>query len=373
MKEKLKIGVLFGGRSTEHSISCRSACSMLKALDATGHSLYPVGISKEGDFYAYDGPYEALLDGSWLDLAKAKADKATPQARDLQSPASFIRYHFGGVIPDVIIPCCHGINCEDGVLQGFLEMAGIPYVGAGVLASALGMDKAMAKIVFGHAGIPQVPYVLALREEIVVEPDKILDAIEEKLAYPVFLKPSNGGSSVGTMKAQDRQSLLNALAYVSQFDRRVLVEAFVDAREVEVAVKGNLDPALAQPGEIVKDESVAYYDYETKYLASSGAKLEIPAHLPQEILETLQILAAKAYRAIGCTGLCRVDFFLDKEGQIYLNEVNTMPGFTSISLYPQAWAAEGQTMAELLEELCFLAIELKAINQKNLHEGGSNG
>lgn len=364
MADRMKVCVLFGGVSTEHLISCRSAYSIMRALREAGHEVYPIGMTMEGEWLRFLASDDCLLgQGAWEAPArKALADAAPrmPEAKDLASPFAFLRYHCGGVRPDVVFPAVHGINCEDGVLQGFLEMCGIPYVGPGVLASAVGMDKSFSKMIFDAAGIPQVPSAVSRREAIRQDAAAEAERLEKALGFPMFLKPANGGSSVGTTKAETHEELLKALHMVSSFDEKVLAERFVRARELEVAVLGNEKPEPAGPGEIVKDSEVDYYDYETKYF-KPGADVVIPAEVDEATAAKIRELALRAYKALGSAGLSRVDFFLEEgSGKIYLNEINTLPGFTSISLYPMAWEKAGLEMPELLTRLCRLAIERQA-------------
>lgn len=363
MSEQLKVCVLFGGVSTEHLVSCRSAYSIMRALREAGHEVLPIGMTLEGEWLRFLADDECLLSSAWIEPARAALEAAeipAPKAEDMASPFRFLRYHCGGVKPDVVFPAVHGINCEDGVLQGFLEMTGLPYVGPGVLASAAGMDKSFAKLVFDAAGIPQVPFEVALREAIRRSPEREAERLMKSLGLPLFLKPANGGSSVGTTGAYTAEELIEGLKMVSAFDEKVLVETFVRARELEVAVLGNEEPQPAGPGEIVKEAGVEYYDYETKYF-KSGANAVVPAAISEELAEKIRALAIRAYKALGCEGLSRVDFFLEEEtGRLYLNEINTLPGFTNISLYPAAWQVSGVSMPELVTRLCRLAIERQA-------------
>ncbi len=347
--------VLFGGVSTEHLISCISAANIIEGLRAGGLEVIPVGITTEGEWLSYTGPLDVLRSGAeWTSYTSYKGE---PTARDLASPQDFLIWHCGKVKPDVVFPAMHGINCEDGVLQGFLEMCRIPYVGSGVLASAAGMDKSFAKMIFDSVGIPQVPHQVRRRREIAQDAAKVAEDILTELSLPLFLKPANGGSSVGTKQAATVEELAEALKEVSEYDEKVLVETFVNAREIEVAVMGNDRAEAAVPGEIVKAGDVVYYDYETKYF-KQGANVALPADIPADLAEEIMSLALTAYKALGCAGLARVDFFLDKDsGDLYLNEVNTMPGFTAISLYPMAWETSGLDRQQLLRILCELAVE----------------
>ncbi len=352
MPKQTKVCLLFGGQSTEQAISCRSAVTIWKALESAGYEVYPVGIDLNGNFHRYEGEQDALLEGEW----SSPIETDSVPAHYLSSPKSFLSYHCGGITPDIIYPAVHGINSEDGVLQGFMEMTNLPYVGSGVLSSAVGMDKAFAKLVFAAVDIPQVPYYVAYRTAIEENLPEVIEEITSEMRFPLFLKPSNGGSSVGTRQVKTADALAKALEEVAHYDEKVLVESFIDAREIEVSVKGNWKPQAAQAGEVVKAQDVAYYDFETKYV-KSGAHVEIPAKISSEIADEITKLALKAYRVLGCSGLSRVDFFLDEENHIYLNEINTLPGFTSISLYPMAWEKAGIDMPALVSDLCDLALD----------------
>ncbi len=353
-----KIMVLFGGVSTEHIVSLRSAFNIIGGLRQAGLQVLPVGISRNGDWLAWHGPDEAILDGSWEVKARATAaGRLTGPV--IRSPRAFIS-SLHGAEPDCIFPAVHGINCEDGTLQGLLELTGIPYVGCGVLASAAGMDKWHAKKIFGAARIPQCKYLAVAREDIRRRPEAIARKIAAKIGFPCFLKPNNGGSSVGTSRADDLNGLQEALAQVSAYDRVVLVEEFLKAREIEVAVMGNERPRAAVIGEVATSADVAYYDYEAKYFNADGAKVIVPASLDPAMASRVRRLALKAYKALGCSGLSRVDFFLTRDtGKLYINEINTLPGFTPISIFPQAFAASGLPIDKLVKKLCQLAVSEK--------------
>jgi D-alanine-D-alanine ligase len=353
-----KIMVLFGGVSTEHIVSLRSAFNIIGGLRQAGLQVLPVGITRTGDWLAWQGSDEAIRDGSWETQAKLAAAVQT-SGPVIRSPRDFI-VSLHGVVPDCIFPAVHGINCEDGTLQGLLELTGIPYVGCGVLASAAGMDKLHAKTVFRAARIPQCKFVAVTRAEIRRKPEAVAERVARKLGFPCFLKPSNGGSSVGTCRADDLASLQQALTTVSDYDRVVIIEEFLNAREIEVAVMGNERPKAAVIGEVATSEDVAYYDYEAKYFKADGAQVIIPASLEPAMAARVRRLALKAYQSLGCSGLSRVDFFLTRDsGQLYLNEVNTLPGFTPISIFPQAFAASGIPIDTLVKKLCQLAVSEK--------------
>ncbi|HHX18086.1 MAG TPA: D-alanine--D-alanine ligase, partial [Clostridium sp.] len=256
---------------------------------------------------------------------------------------------------DVVFPVLHGCNGEDGTIQGFLELMGIPYVGCGVLSSAVGMDKVYAKIIFEKAGIPQADYLYFTRKEIAKEALIIAQKVEDKFSYPVFIKPSNAGSSVGVSKAGDRDELLKALDYAAKHDRKVMVEEFIDGREVECAVLGNDEPMASTVGEIVPNND--FYDYKAKYI-DNKSKILIPADLPDDVIEQIREYAVRAFKALDCSGLSRVDFFVHRETmKVLINEINTLPGFTDISMYPILWKEAGISYGELIEKLIDLAIE----------------
>lgn len=348
-----KVLVLFGGVSTEHLISCRSACNILSGLRGAGYSVIRVGITKDGRWGRFDGADEDIRDMKW-------ADQLTFSPITGNSPASvrdFILAAAGGEVPDLIFPAVHGINCEDGSLQGLLELSGFPYVGSGVLASAVLMDKLYAKRIFAKARIPQCRYTSATRLQIHKDPAGVAGKVAAEIGFPCFLKPSNGGSSVGTMRADDLAGLEKAIVEVAQYDRNVIIEEYIHAREIEVAVMGNEKPLASVAGEIATDETVPFYDYQTKYFSSSGANVYLPAQLDDKMMQRVRKLAVKAYKLAGAGGLSRVDFFLDREnGSLYLNEINTLPGFTSISLYPKAWEVSGVPLDKLMKKLVGYAL-----------------
>lgn len=357
------VAVLFGGVSPEHTTSCKSTVTLLRALREAGLTVYPIGISKEGVFLPWLLADEQILNPNWADLARQALEEKgwMLQLSGGFDPRELMVQLCGGVLPDVILLGLHGVNGEDGRLQGFLELTKIPYTGCRVLASALGMNKVKAKQMWSAAGLPVVPYAVVTRERLRTETDQeeVLDSLIEGLSLPLFLKPSEGGSSVGTYLAKTREELRSGLLEVAQFDTEVLVESFLSVRELEVAVLGNEEPEVASVGEVVVNQDEAeYYDYETKYLSETGSRVQVPATLEAEKMETLRTLARQAYQVLGCRGYARVDFFLDKEtGRVYLNEINTLPGFTQISLFPRAWAAAGIDTPALVQKICTLACE----------------
>lgn len=361
MTRKYRVGVLFGGRSSEHEVSLASAKNVMEALRQAGHTVVPIGITPEG---------------RWLPRPDALAMLAARRAGDLaQEPAAPGGADSWGLLPhagaeqplpaiDVIFPVLHGPYGEDGTVQGLLEMANLAYVGSGVLASACAMDKAIARMLFAQGGLPQVKYVVAMRHTWRHEPDTVVHAIEAALTYPQFVKPANLGSSVGVSKAPNRETLVAALDLAARYDRKLLVEEAVPhAREIEVSVLGNDTPVASIPGEIVPGNE--FYDYNAKYI-DDNSQLLIPAPLDLEAVRTLQDLAVRAFQAVDGEGLARVDFLMNgRTGEIFLNEINTMPGFTRISMYPKLWEASGIAYPELVDRLVQLAWERYADRQEN--------
>jgi D-alanine-D-alanine ligase len=353
---KIRIGVIFGGRSGEHEISQQSARSVMAALDPEKYEVVMIGITKSGRWLT--GNVAAALEAGQDDVARPAALLPDPQSSGLMEidrtdtrPASLSEVaHL-----DVIFPVLHGPYGEDGTVQGLLELAGLPYIGAGVVGSAVGMDKAIFKHVMAANGLPVLPWQLVLRSGWSNDPETILDRIEADFHYPVFTKPANLGSSVGIQKCHKRQSLTAGLQEAFRYDRRVIVEQGVNARELEVSVLGNDDPIASVVGEVRPRRE--FYDYVAKYV-SDDSELDIPADITPEQSETVRHLAVKAFQAIDCAGLGRVDFLLDKDnGRLYINELNTIPGFTRISMYPKLWEASGIPYSELLDRLVALALE----------------
>jgi D-alanine-D-alanine ligase len=334
---KLRVGILFGGKSGEHEVSLRSATSVAAALDKTKYDVVPIGITKEGH---------------WLNAADSLQLLPAAGASESQETAVQLSFDPTARQPvDVVFPVLHGTYGEDGTVQGMLEMAGLPYVGAGVLGSAAGMDKDVMKRLFRDNGLPVVDWILLLRSDL----DGAREKIEQAFGYPVFVKPANLGSSVGISKAHDAKELEQGLELAASFDRRIIVERAVDVRELECAVLGNDKPIASVPGEVVP--SGEFYDYEAKYISNDSGLL-IPAPLTPEQTAELRDLACRAFLAIDCAGMARVDCFLERgTGKIFLNEINTIPGFTSISMYPKLWEATGVPYSELLDRLIALALE----------------
>jgi D-alanine-D-alanine ligase len=395
--KKLRVGILFGGRSGEHEVSLLSAASVVNAIDKNKYEVVPIGITKEGRWVT-SADAERLLKGSAVESPalththlRAGDPEATPGAAVLAAgeaivvPPEPVR-HEGGLTPfqtdaalarrasdrainvDIIFPVLHGTFGEDGTIQGLLELADMAYVGAGVLGSAAGMDKDVMKSLFRAAGLPIVKHVTILRGNWEAEPKKVQKLVESKVKYPVFVKPANLGSSVGISKARNSKELGPAIYEAAKFDRKIVIEQGVGgkkkkAREIECSVLGNDEPRASVPGEIVPCKE--FYDYNAKYL-DEGSELIIPAKLTKAETKKVQQLAVSAFQAVDCSGLARVDFLMDPTTRkIYLNEINTMPGFTSISMYPKLWAASGVSYPALIERLIQLGLERHVDKKKN--------
>lgn len=338
--------ILFGGQSTEHEVSCLSAASVLRNIDRELFNVSAVGITKEGDWFVCDSQkaIDAIEKCDYNEFVK-NGEGIAPALNELYKA-------------DIVFPVMHGIMAEDGTIQGLLSLLKKPFVGPGVLGSAVCMDKVYTKIVLANAGIPQVKSIIVTRGT----EDKMIPEIEKTLGYPCFVKPSNSGSSVGCYKASDRSALEKALKDAGRFDRKVLVEEFVDCKEVECAVLGNSNPYASTPGEIVSDSE--FYDYDDKYINGTSST-RIPADIPDEDIETIRKLAVRAFIACDLSGLSRIDFFREKKtGKIYLNEINTIPGFTSISMYGKMLAHDGIDYKTLITKLLDLAEENFEANKR---------
>ncbi len=351
---KINVCVLFGGMSPEHEVSLRSAESVLNNLDKEKYNIFPVGITKDGNWILYGGTdYSMLPSGLWEDHPTNRKASISPVRKQ-----GLITFEGDCVVReqiDVVFPVLHGANGEDGAMQGLLQMAGIPYVGPHVAASAVAMDKTLTKLVVDQACVPQAAWQLVRSSDLENRMDVILDAIEQRFSYPVFVKPAGTGSSVGVSKAIDREALREALLQAGVYDEKILVEEFIDGREVEVAVMGNQNPMASVCGEI--DSGADFYDYNAKYITDTSVAY-IPARIPEDVAEQVRDFAVKVYTAIGCQGLSRVDFFVTyEENRVVFNEINTLPGFTSISMYPKLFASSGIPYAQLLDQLLQLAME----------------
>jgi len=355
----MKLGILFGGKSGEHEVSRVSASAVILAADKTKYDVIPIGITKTGKWLLYDGPVEQIATGEWEALAEAayRDDPAKYGVSLLGTGGSSVRD-----LCDFVIPVIHGPNCEDGKVQGLLELADVPYAGSGVTGSAVSMDKIIAKAVFKDAGLPVGPYVALTREEFEADPDASVRAVSV-LRYPVFVKPANMGSSVGISKVQTPEELPAALREASRYDRRLIVEQGIDGREIEISVWGNTasDLWVSCPGEI--GYQADFYDYNAKYHDEDGLTLTLPAKIPDEKRSELAELAKRAYLAADCAGFARCDFFLENGAErFWLNEINTLPGCTSVSMFPLMWMESGRSFAELVDKMVELGLK-KHISQ----------
>lgn len=361
---KLKLAVLFGGRSGEHEVSLMSSRSVLSMLDTTKYEVTQIGITKNGRWFTGENVIDALEDGKTdglehVILSPDPSEQGLFVLRDSQyTKLTDI---------DVFFPVMHGTYSEDGTMQGLFEMADVAYVGAGVVGAAVGMDKGIFKDVMVANDIPVVDTLVVLRSEIEQDMDAVIQKAEELSDYPLFTKPANMGSSVGVTKCNNRSDLQEGLFEAAGYDRRVLIQRGIpNAREIEVSVLGNENPQASVPGEV--EPSRDFYSYESKYIDGTSGLL-IPAPLPDETTELIREVAVRAYKAIDCAGMARVDFFVEKDtNTIYLNEVNTIPGFTQISMYPKLWEASGLPYADLIDQLVEFALERKAERDRTKHE-----
>jgi D-alanine-D-alanine ligase len=376
MHRKIRVGIVFGGRSGEHEVSLRSARSVMAAIDKDKFEVVPIGISKEGHWMIGGDPMRALMARVDPRLLRAPVKDAAeePSSTDTNEHGRELAIsntvHGADLVPraalldelDVIFPVLHGPFGEDGTVQGLLELAGLPYVGAGVTSSAVGMDKILFKDVMKAHGLPIVPDLRVKRKRCEAEREAVLDEVEATLGYPVFTKPANLGSSVGIRRCGDRTALAAGLDEAARFDRKLLVEMAVPhTREIEVSVLGNDEPIASLPGEIIPSRE--FYDYAAKYIdeGEEASDLLIPAPLSEEQTAQIRAMAVQVYLAIDCAGLARVDFLLNGEtDELFVGEVNTIPGFTTISMYPKLWEATGILYSELISRLIDLALERHA-------------
>ncbi|MEX2104794.1 MAG: D-alanine--D-alanine ligase, partial [Bacilli bacterium] len=356
MSEKIRVAILFGGKSGEHLVSIQSASSVIEAIDTNEYDIVPICIDSRGHWLSIEQSIPLLNESTSNKLRLVSSNQSTisVEEKDQSSLLPSVAPSLASANIDVVFPVLHGTYGEDGTIQGLLEMANVPYVGAGVLSSAVGMDKVFTKRVFDQMELPQGNYLSYLRSQWDHEANEVLVEIESRFSYPVFVKPSNSGSSVGISKAKNQDELIEAIHLACQYDRKFLVEENIKGREIEVAILGNEDPIASVPGEIVSSND--FYDYRAKYVDGKSAMV-IPAELPSEHSELIRELAIKAYKAIDASGLARVDFFYTEEGRILINEINTMPGFTKYSMYANLWAGTGLTYSQLVEKLIRLALE----------------
>ena len=378
--EKIILAVVFGGQSSEHEISRVSAQCVLENVDRAKYDVRMIGITKQGEWLRFEGDLSLIGTGGWEEVARKQRRTIIAGSRDragddgitgsregdgdrLQmsgrtSSCLLLLSPDGGSDPeapvDVVFPVLHGPNGEDGSIQGVFQLADVPYVGCGVFASAAGMDKTFSKIVFSNAGIPQAKYITVLRSELDGGMDVFRRLVAEELGYPCFVKPASAGSSVGVAKVKNPKQLEKALREAAVFDSKVMVEEFIDGREIECAILGNEEPIASVPGEVIPCNE--FYDYKAKYI-DNRSETRIPADLSPGVAEQVQRLAIKAFKALGASGLSRVDFFVERgTDRVILNEINTMPGFTNISMYAKLWAASGIPYPELVDRLVELAI-----------------
>jgi D-alanine-D-alanine ligase len=364
LRKKLRVGVIFGGRSGEHEVSLRSAESVINAMDKSKYEVVPIGITGEGRWLISQDA-AAMLPQAVMDSKSHRqvAIIGDPTKQGLtqlykgDESLSSQRLH-------AVFPVLHGTFGEDGTIQGLLEMAGVPYVGCGVLASATGMDKVLMKQLFAHAGLTTIEYEWFMRSTWEENPAAVIKRVSRELGFPVFVKPANLGSSVGISKAASKKALRDAIDDAARYDRKIIIERAVEGREVEVSVLGNEHPMASLPGEIITGHE--FYDYDDKYI-DSASRTEVPAKLSKKITARLQRDALLAFQAIDGSGLARVDFFVEhKTNRVIINEINTMPGFTSISMYPKLWEASGISYSELIDRLIQLAIERHHDKSRNL-------
>lgn len=352
--QKIRLGILFGGRSGEHEVSLTSAASVISALNPSNFEITAIGITKEGKLASTSEVRNMLPAHIHARICTYHALEARDSRMRLTSGLPDRR---GGAhaLPEIIFPLLHGPYGEDGTIQGLFEIAGLPYIGCGVLASALGMDKDVAKRLFLHAHLPVAPYCVVASRSLMKRLDTLRHAVAHEFGYPMFSKPANLGSSVGVRKIHSEKEFDEAVRFSARFDRKVIIEKGIDARELECAVLGNDDPEASIVGEVIPSRE--FYDYYDKYY-SPNSRLEIPARIPDKKAEEVRAIALSAFRAIDGSGLARVDFFMDRRtGKVWLNEVNTMPGFTPISMYPKLWAASGVPFEELVRRLVRLGLE----------------
>lgn len=354
--KKQNVAVLFGGISPEHAVSLRSAQSVLNHLDTEKYTVYPIGITRDGRWLHFDSTAYALLPGGEWETDEKNCPVAISPVRG----QGLLRFTSDGVQTislDVVFPVLHGENGEDGAIQGLLQLAGIPCVGPGVAASAVSMDKSLTKLVVDRIEQRQADWEAVRREDVYRRAEDVLANLQQRFSFPMFVKPAGTGSSVGVSKASDSVSLQAALRAAAEFDEKILVEEFIRGKEVEVAVMGNHSPIASICGEI--DAGAEFYDYDAKYITDTSVAY-IPARIDEEVAERVRDSAVKIYTALGCRGLSRVDFFVTESGEVVFNEINTLPGFTSISMYPKLFEASGVPYTQLLDRLIELAMEAEA-------------
>ncbi len=379
-RKKTRVGLIFGGKSGEHEVSLASAYSVAQAIDREKYDLVLIGITKGGGWLVGEGVLRQLA-------AASPSPLLLPDPRMNQANNGKETMSGNGILPlasvalattsplasiDVAFPLLHGPFGEDGTVQGLLELANIPYVGAGVAASAVGMDKALMKLVFRAHNLPVVDWVVVLRHEWEARPEQVIEQIQSAFGYPCFIKPANLGSSVAITKAHNRTELERGLALAARFDRKLIAErAALGVREIECSVLGNDEPIASLPGEVLPKRE--FYDYAAKYDQSAGTELVVPADLPPETVAQVRDLAVRAFQAIDCCGMARVDFFVERAGsRVWLNEINTIPGFTAVSMYPRMWEKSGVSYRALVDRLIQLAVERHADKRRSITSDSSS-
>lgn len=350
---KLTVCILFGGISPEHAVSLRSAESVLNHIDKEKYHVLPVGITRDGRWIYFGGTDYAMLPAETWTSAPGCCPAAISPVRG-QGLLRFSGDTVSATPIDVVFPVLHGENGEDGAMQGLLQMAGIPYVGPHVAASAVAMDKTLTKLVIDKEGIPQAAWELVRGSELEENMETIVASLESRFSYPMFVKPAGTGSSVGVSKAADREQLKAALTAAGKYDSKILVEEFIKGKEIEVAVLGNREPVASVCGEI--DSGAEFYDYDAKYITDTSTAY-IPARISEDLQARIRQAAVRVYKAVGCQGLSRVDFFATEDERLVFNEINTIPGFTSISMYPKLFTASGISYSRLIDQLLELALE----------------
>lgn len=365
MTKKLRVGVIFGGRSSEHEVSIRSARALVEAIDRKKYDVIPIAINKEGKWLSPPDSVKLLPQSAQSLLPADVARRSSGDVAILGDPSrqglTSLESN-GSSLPserlDLVFPVLHGPYGEDGTLQGLLDMANIPYVGCGVLASACGMDKVVMKLLFRQAGLPICKYIWFLRSHCQEEKGSVLSKVTRTIGFPCFVKPANLGSSVGISKATDRESLVRAIDLAAEYDRKIIVEEGLDAREIECAIIGNDHPEASLPGEyVVEDEAARFLDYTEKYTDTGHVRFVVPAPVPKSLSRKIQRLAVAAFQAVDGAGLARVDFFLTRDRELLVNELNTLPGLTEVSGYPKMWAASGMPFPQVIDRLIELAFE----------------
>jgi len=363
MKQKLRIGIIFGGRSGEHEVSIRSARSVIEAIDRSKYEVVPIAITKEGNWLGAAASVKLFPMETQRLLADQKQGRADTNVTILGDPSrsGLVRLGSRASEPDhldVVFPVLHGTFGEDGTLQGLLEMAAIPFVGCGTLASACGMDKVTMKVLFKDAGLPICRHTWLLRSDWDHDKNKVTRKIVREIGFPCFVKPANLGSSVGVSKATDKKSLAKGIELAARYDRKIMVEEEVVGREIECAVIGNDEPRASLPGEyVIHEESARFLDYTEKYSSTGHVEFLVPAKIPKATVKKIQAMAAVAYKSIDASGLSRVDFFLKPDGELLINEINTLPGLTEVSGFPKMWEATGVPFKSVIDQLIQMAIE----------------